>query len=117
MKYYIELTVSREDPLTHYISEDFIELSCHWVDIDPALMSDEWAKARIISEYWQDFDPETPAPRMWWETDSERNENNESYTLLVYMATDDGKPDFDNMVAGASMSAWDIWEAKKESAK
>lgn len=23
MKYYIELTVSREDPLTHYISEDF----------------------------------------------------------------------------------------------
>ena len=40
MKYYIELTVSREDPLTHYISEDFIELSCHWVDIDPALMSD-----------------------------------------------------------------------------
>lgn len=113
MKYYIEYTVRREDPLTHCVSEDFIDLGYPWVNIDPALMSDEWAKARLISEYWQDFDPETPAPRMWWETDSERDENNESYTLLVYMTTDDGEPDFDNMVAGASMSAWDIWEEKK----
>lgn len=112
MKYYLELTVRREDPLTHYISEDFIDLGYPWVNIDPALMSDEWAKDRLISEYWRDFDPATPAPRMWWETDSE-DENNESYTLLVYMATDDGEPDFDNMVAGASMSAWDIWEEKK----
>lgn len=113
MKYYIEYTVRREDPLTHCVSEDFIDLGYPWVNIDPALMSDEWAKARLISEYWQDFDPATPAPRMWWETDSERDENNESYTLLVYMATDDGEPDFYNMVAGASMSAWDIWEEKK----
>ena len=113
MKYYIEITVRREDSLTHCVSEDFIDLGYNWVNIDPALMSDEWAKARLISEYWQDFDPATPAPRMWWETDSEKDENNESYTLLVYMATDDGEPDFDNMVAGASMSAWDIWEEKK----
>lgn len=113
MKYYLELTVRCEDHLTRHISEDFIDLSCPWVDIDPALMSDDWAKDRLISEYWLDFDPTTPAPRMWWETDSERDENNESYTLLVYMATDDGEPDFDNMVAGASMSAWDIWEEKK----
>ena len=84
MKYYIELTVRREDPMTHYTSEDFIDLSCPWVDIDPALVSYEWAKSRLISEYWQDFDPETPAPRMWWETDSGKSENNESYTLLVY---------------------------------
>lgn len=92
MKYYIELTVRREDPLTHYTSEDFIDLSCPWVDIDPA----------------------TPAPHMWWETDSGKGENNDYYTLVVYTATDDGEPDFDNMVAGASMSAWDIWEAKNK---
>lgn len=117
MKYYIELTVRREDPLTHYISEDFIDLSCPWVDINPALMTDGWAEDRLISEYWQDFDPATPAPRRWYETDSEKDENNDYYTMVVYATTDDGEPDFDNMVAGASMSAWDIWEAKKESAK
>lgn len=54
---------------------------------------------------------------MWWETDSERDENNDYYTLIVYTATDDGEPDFDNMVAGASMSAWDIWEEKKNTIK
>ena len=121
MKYYIEYTVRREDPLTHYINEDFIILNCPWVDIEPALMSDEWAKARLISEYWQDFDPTTPAPRRWYETSSERDENNESYTLLVYPVEGDEETadriDWDTIVAGASMSAWDIWEAKKESAK
>ena len=35
MKYYIELTVRCEDHLTRHISEDFIDLSCPWVDIDP----------------------------------------------------------------------------------
>ena len=118
MKYYIEITVRREDPLTHYTSEDFINLSCPWVDIDPALMTDEWAKARLISEYWQDFDPATPAPRMWWETDSGKSENNESYTLLVYPVDsgeeDTDRIDWDTIVAGASMDAWDIWEAKKK---
>lgn len=117
MKYYIELTVRCEDHLTRHISEDFIDLSCPWVDIAPALMSDEWAKARLISEYWQIFDPETPAPRMWWETGSGKSENNESYTLLVYHVEgneeDTDRIDWDTIVAGASMDAWDIWEEKK----
>ena len=121
MKYYIELTVRREDPLTHYTNEDFIILNCPWVDIEPALMSDEWAKARLISEYWQDFDPATPAPRRWYETSSERDENNESYTLLVYPVEGDeenaDRIDWDTIVAGASMSAWDIWEEKKNTIK
>ena len=84
MKYYIEYTVRREDPLTHCVSEDFIDLGYPWVNIDPALMSD-----------------------------SGKDENNDYYTLIVYTATDDGEPDFDNMVAGASMDAWEIWEEKK----
>lgn len=113
MKFYIELTVRHEDPLTYYISEDFIDLSCPWVDIEPALMSDEWAKARLISEYWADFDPATPAPRRWYETDSGKDENNDYYTMIVYMATDNGEPDFDNMVAGASMDACEMWGEKK----
>lgn len=113
MKFYVECTVSHEDPLTHYKREEFIDLSCPWVDIDPALMTDEWAQARLISEYWSDFDPATPAPRMWWETDTGKDENNDYYTLIVYTTTDDGEPDFDSMVAGASMDAWDIWEAKR----
>ena len=117
MKYYLELTVRHEDPMTHYISEDFIDLSYPWVDINPALMSDEWSKARLISEYWRNFDPATPAPRMWWETDSERDENNDYYTSIVYTANDDGAPDFDNIVAAAPTSAWDIWEEKKNTIK
>lgn len=118
MKYYIECTVDKKDPLTGRTIETDVDLSLPYlVDVEPSQMNDEWAKARLISEYWTDFDPATPAPRMWWETDSERNENNEYYTLLVYMATDDGEPDFDNMVAGASMSAWDIWEEKKNTIK
>lgn len=117
MKYYLELTVRCEDHLTRHISEDFIDPSCHWVDIAPALMSDEWAKARLISEYWQIFDLETPAPRMWWETDSGKSENNEYYTLLVYPVEGDKEDtdriDWDTIVAGASMDAWDIWEEKR----
>jgi hypothetical protein len=117
MKYYIELTVRHEDPLTHYTSEDFIDLNYPWVDVESSQMNDEWAKARLISEYWEDFDPATPAPRMWWETDSRKDENNDYYTLVVYTATDDGEPDFDNMVAGASMDTCDIWEEKERNEK
>ena len=80
-------------------------------------MSYEWAKSRLISEYWAAFDPETPAPRMWWETDSGKSENNESYTLLVYPVEGDEEDtdriDWDTIVTGASMDAWDIWEEKK----
>lgn len=117
MKYYIDLTVRCEDHLTRHISEDFIGLSCPWVDIDPAQMSDEWAKSRLINEYWAAFGPEAPPPRMWWETDSGKNENNEYYTLLVYPVEGDEEDtdriDWDTIVAGASMDAWDIWEEKK----
>lgn len=118
MKYYLELTVRHEDPLTHYTSEDFIDLPNPWVDVDPSQMTDEWAENRLMSGYWADFDPSTPAPRKWWETDSERDENNEYYTLLVYPvkgnAEDTDQIDWDTIVAGASMDAWDIWERKKE---
>lgn len=118
MKYYLELTVDHKDPLTHYTSEDFIDLPNPWVDVDPAQMTDEWAENRLMSGYWADFDPATPAPRKWWETESERDENNEYYTLLVYPvkgnAEDPDKIDWDTIVAGASMDAWDIWERKKE---
>jgi hypothetical protein len=117
MKYYIEITVRHEDPLTHYTGEDFIDLNYPWVDVESSQMNDEWAKARLISEYWEDFDPATPAPRMWWETDSGKDENNDYYTLVVYTATDDGEPDFDNMVAGASMDTCDIWEEKERNEK
>ena len=33
--------------------------------------------------------------------------------MIIYTATDDGEPDFDNMVAGASMDACEIWKEKK----
>lgn len=98
--------------------EDFIDLPSHWVDVDPAQMTDEWAENRLMSGYWADFDPSTPAPRRWYETDNERDENNEYYTLLVYPvkgnAEDPDQIDWDTIVAGASMNAWDIWERKKE---
>lgn len=121
MKYYLELTVRHKDPMTYYTSEDFIDLSCPWVDVEPSQMTDEWAENRLMSGYWAAFDPATPAPRMWWETDSGKSENNEYYTLLVYPvdgeAEDADRIDWDTIVAGASMDAWDIWEAKKESAE
>lgn len=114
MKYYIECTVDKKDPLTGRTIETDVDLSLPYlVDVEPSQMNDEWAKARLISEYLEDFDPATPAPRMWWETDSGKDENNDYYTMVIYTATDDGEPDFDNMVAGASMDTWDIWEAKR----
>mgnify|MGYP006991758965 CR=1 FL=1 len=126
MKYYIELTVRHKDPMTHYISEDFIDLSCPWVDIEPALMSNErmknlQAKELLCDEYWAHFDPSTPAPRRWYEGDSERDENNESYTLLVYPVDgneeDTDRIDWDTIVAGASMDAWDIWQERIDTFK
>lgn len=121
MKYYLELTVRHEDPLTHYTSEDFIDLPNPWVDVDPAQMTDEWAKDRLIDEYWAHFDPSTPAPRRWYETDNGRDENNEYYTLLVYPvkgnSEDPDKIDWDTIVAGASMDAWDIWQERIDTFK
>lgn len=119
MKYYVECTVSKKDPLTGRTIETDVDLSLPYlVDVEPSQMNDEWAKARIISEYWTDFDPATPAPRRWYETDNGRDENNEYYTLLVYPvkgdAEDTDQIDWDTIVAGASMDAWDIWERKKE---
>ena len=101
MKYYIECTVNKKDPLTGRTIETDVDLSLPYlVDVEPSQMN-------------ADFDPATPAPRMWWETDSGKDENNDYYTSIVYTATDDGEPDFDNMVAGASMDACEIWEEKK----
>lgn len=118
MKYYIECTVNKKDPLTGRTIETDVDLSLPYlVDVEPAQMNNEWAKARLISEYWQDFDPATPAPRRWYDADSERDENNDYYTMVIYTATDDGDPDFDNMVAGVSMDTCDIWEEKERNEK
>ena len=118
MKYYIECTVNKKDPLTGQSNEYDVDLSLsHLVDVEPDQMNDEWAKNRLISEYWEDFSPATPPPRRWYDSDRERDENNDYYTMVIYTATDDGEPDFDNIVAGASMDTCDIWEARKEGMK
>ena len=118
MKYYIECTVDKKDPLTGRTIETDVDLSLPYlVDVEPSQMNDEWAKARLISEYWEDFNPATPPPRRWYDADSERDENNDYYTMVIYTATDDGDPDFDNMVAGVSMDTCDIWEEKERNEK
>lgn len=114
MKYYIECTVRKKDTLTGRIIENDVDLSLPYlVDVEPSQMNNEWAKARLISEYWADFDPATPPPRQWYDTDNGKDENNDYYTMVIYTATDDGEPDFDNMVAGASMDSCDIWGEKE----
>lgn len=121
MKYYIECTVLTKNPLMRHSYEDFIDLPSPWVDVDPTQMTDEWAENRLMSGYWAAFDPATPAPRRWYETDNGRDENNEYYTLLVYPvkgnAEDPNQIDWDTIVAGASMDAWDIWQARIDTFK
>ena len=71
MKYYIECTVDKKDPLTGRTIETDVDLSLPYlVDIEPARMNDEWAKARLISEYWEDFAPEFCAEckNIWLQT-------------------------------------------------
>lgn len=67
--------------------------------------------ARIKKIKAGDFSPASPLF-------SSKSENNESYTLLVYPVDggeeDTDRIDWDTIVAGASMDAWDIWESKKK---
>ena len=112
MKYYLDCVVCTNHPLVQHKGAEFIYLDSPYVDVDPAQMNDEWAENRLISAYWASFDVETLATSHYWD------ENNKCYTLLVYPvkgeAEDPNQIDWNTVVAGASMNAWDIWEQKKE---
>lgn len=112
MKYYLDCVVCTNHPLVQHKGAEFIHLDSPYVDVDPAQMTDEWAETRLISAYWESFDATTLATSHYWD------ENNKCYTLLVYPVKGDTEDpdqiDWNTVVAGASMNAWDIWEQKKE---
>lgn len=113
MKYYLDFFVLTNHPLVKHKGAEFIHIDSPYVEMStPSQMNDEWAENRLISAYWESFNAETLATSHYWD------ENNKCYTLFVYPvkgdAEDPDQIDWNTVVAGASMNAWDIWEQKKE---
>lgn len=113
MKYYLDFFVLTNHPLVKHKGAEFIHIDSPYVETSPpSQMNDEWAENRLISAYWASFDATTLATSHYWD------ENNKCYTLLVYPVKGDTEDpdqiDWNTVVAGASMNAWDIWERKKE---